>query len=206
MATTGPDLVLVAYAALDPDEQEEVFEALEEARRREEAGNESQTGRLIRFLVRAAEETGHEPTPDDYRTVRKQLLAHGEEIAPFGQVVRHFGSWRRAKEAATLSRDVSARRIEARFRSRRLGKVWRYTEEMLRETLDRCVDDLGHVPQVAEFDWWRQREFELARAQGNDALHLPSAGPYRRRWGSWEAALLRLGFSPDQVEERLERP
>jgi hypothetical protein len=58
---------------------------------------------------------------------------------------------------------------------------------------------------VAEFEWWRDREFELARAEGNDALHIPSPTPYRRRWGTWEAALLHFGYTPDQVAERLEQ-
>lgn len=35
---------------------------------------------------------------------------------------------------------------------------------------------------------------------------LPSPGPYRRRWKSWEAALLHFGYTPDQVAERLEQP
>lgn len=61
------------------------------------------------------------------------------------------------------------------------------------------------MPQVAEFEHWRHRELELARAQGDDALHLPSAGPYRRRYGSWEQALLKLGYTSDEVAERLER-
>jgi hypothetical protein len=68
-----------------------------------------------------------------------------------------------------------------------------------------CHDSIGHVPQLAEFEHWRERELELARAKGNDALHLPSDGPYRRRYGSWEKALLALGFTPDEVAERLER-
>lgn len=34
----------------------------------------------------------------------------------------------------------------------------------------------------------------------------PSAGPYRRRYGSWQQALLHFGYTPDQVAERLERP
>ena len=34
-------------------------------------------------------------------------------------------------------------------------------------------------------------------------LHLPSASPYRKRWGDWEAALLHFGYTPEQVAERL---
>ncbi len=32
---------------------------------------------------------------------------------------------------------------------------------------------------------------------------LPSASPYRRRFGTWEAALLAFGVTPEQVAERL---
>ncbi len=109
---------------------------------------------------------------------------------------RHFGSWRRAKEALDLSETTTARRIEARFRFRRMGKVWRYSEDVMRETLVRCAEHYGRPPLVAEFEWWRDRELELARAEGNDALHLPSPSQYRRRWGSWEAALLHFGYTP----------
>lgn len=56
---------------------------------------------------------------------------------------------------------------------------------------------------VAEFDWLRQRELELAAAEGNDALHLPSAMPYRKRWGSWGKALLHFGYDPKLCGTRL---
>jgi hypothetical protein len=58
---------------------------------------------------------------------------------------------------------------------------------------------------VAEFEWWRERELELARAQGDDALHLPSPTPYRKRWETWEGALLHFGYTADEIAERLEQ-
>ncbi len=58
-----------------------------------------------------------------------------------------------APRALDLSQATSARKIDARFRARRLGKVWRYTEDTLRETLARCVAHYGRPPQVAEFEW-----------------------------------------------------
>jgi hypothetical protein len=57
---------------------------------------------------------------------------------------------------------------------------------------------------VAEFEWWRDRELELARAQGNDALHLPTASRYRKRWKNWEGALLHFGHTQDEIDRRLE--
>jgi hypothetical protein len=68
----------------------------------------------------------------------------------------------------------------------------------------RCVEHYRRPPLVAEFEWWRDREFQLARAQGNDdTLHLPSSSPYRRRYGSWEGGLLHFGFTLDEVALRL---
>jgi hypothetical protein len=96
------------------------------------------------------------------------------------------------------------RSIEARFAKRRLGKVWRYTEKTLGEVLRRAMSDTGRICQLAEFEHWRQRDLELARAPGEE-LHLPSAGPYGRRYGgTWKKALLHFGFTPDEVAERLE--
>jgi hypothetical protein len=47
-----------------------------------------------------------------------------------------------------------------------MGKVWRYTERTLRDTLMRCAEHYGcRPPTVAEFEWWREREIE--KAQGD---------------------------------------
>src|SRR5215211_3802844 len=99
--------------------------------------------------------------------------------------------------------DAQLLRIEERFRKRRLGKVWRYSDRTLKETLIQAVEEIGHVPQVAEFDWWRQRQLELASARG-DELYLPSATPYRRRWRTWAGALRHFGYSEAEIQGRLE--
>lgn len=205
-ATTGPDLLLIGFESLSEEEQEEAFERIAELRAGRLAGEESEMARFVRSLRRVAEEVGDVPSVDDYRHIAPELRAAGEDIEPFSRLYRYFGSWRRAREALTLSETTTARKIEARFRARRVGKVWRYTDDTLRETVGRCVDYYGRVPMVSEFEWWRDRELELARAEGNDALHLPSPTPYRRRYGSWEQALLRFGYTTEQLAERLERP
>jgi hypothetical protein len=201
--TSAVDLLAVAFAALRPEEQEAAFSRLAEMRLRRLAGEESDTARMIRSLQCVADEVGRAPSVDDYRRVAPLLRAAGEDVEPLSRLQRHFGgSYRRAVEALALSEVTTARRIQARFDSRRVGKVWKYTEGTLRDTLARCAEHYGHVPQIAEFEWWRDRELELA--QGNDTLHLPSATPYRKRWRTWEGALVHFGYSREEIDRRLE--
>jgi hypothetical protein len=202
---TASDALVIVFAALDPDEQREVLERMTELRARSEAGAMSDTESFISSLRQVADYVGHAPSVGEYKQAREEMLAAGADIESFTRLYRHFGSWPRVKEALALSETTTARRIEARFRYRQVGKVWRYSEELLGETLGRCAKHYGRPPLVAEFEWWRDRELELARAEGNAALHLPSPSPYRRRWGTWEAALLHFGYTPDQVAERLEQ-
>jgi len=82
--------------------------------------------------------------------------------------------------------------------------VWRYTEDLLRDTLMRCADHWGRPPSTQEFEWWRERELQLAGANGDRAAFLPSCSPYRKRFQTWEGALLHFGFTPEQVALRLE--
>jgi hypothetical protein len=201
--TSGADLLLVAFNALAPEEQEEAFVRIGEARLTRLAGEDDETAQFLRSLQRVQEHVGGELSPDLYRAARAELRESGEEVAELNAVIRHFSTWRAAKEALDLSAVTTPRKIEARFRGRLVGKVHRYREETLRETLERCAADLGHVPLIIEFEHWRQREIELAKAQGRD-LFLPSDSPYRRRWESWEAALLHFGFTPEAIAERLE--
>lgn len=159
--------------------------------------------RYVRSLRRVAEELGRTPTSDEYREVQPRLVAAGEAVESFSRLYRFFGNWARAREALDLSETTTPRRIEARFRSRKLGKVWRYDEDDLRDALARATAHYGYPPSTTEFDWWREREFELARATGQPEPHLPSVSPYRRRYNGWERALLHFGYSEQDVERRL---
>jgi hypothetical protein len=205
MATTGSDIIVASYQVLAEAEQDETFERLHQLRLAKEAGTESEMARFLRSLQRVAHELGRTPTADEYREVQPALAAAGEEVESFSRVYRFFGSWPRAREAVDLSHlpRQTPRRIEARFRQRRLGKVWRYDEDDLRETLARSASHYGYPPSTNEFEWWRQRELELAQAAGREDAHLPSCGPYRKRWGGWEQALLHFGYSPEELERRL---
>jgi hypothetical protein len=203
--TPAPELLLIAYRALSPSEQEQAYELIHNARLQRLAGDDSEAGRMISSLKRVADLLGEAPGIEDYKRIRTELANDGEQLEPVSRIVKHFnGSWHLAREAVSLVEINTPRRIEARFAHRRLGKVWRYTDESLRECVQRCASEIGHVPQIAEFDHWRHRELELATARGED-LHLPSAGPYRRRWGTWAAALSAFGYSDDEIQGRLER-
>jgi hypothetical protein len=202
---TGPDLLVAAYVALGEGEQDEALERISRFHLERVTGEETETGRVLASLKRVAEHLGQTPNSATYRTAWRELRDSGVEVENLQTVISHFGSWRQAREALELSASQSPRKIADRFDRRRLDKVWRYTAETLAKVLAECVADIGHVPQVAEFEHWRRIKLDQARAQGDDALHLPSSGPYRRRWGNWEKALLALGYTPDQVAERLER-
>lgn len=205
MATSGPDLLVAAYQTLSADEQDEAFERVHQLRVEKEAGTESDMSRYIRSMQRVALEVGRTPTSEEYREQQPKLAAAGETVETFSRLYRFFGSWPRAREAMDLSdagRDTP-RRIEARFRQRKLGKIWRYDEDDLRDALARAAEHHGYPPSTTEFDWWREREFELARATGREDPHLPSVTPYRKRWGTWEAALLHFGYSEEDVARRL---
>jgi Homing endonuclease associated repeat len=205
MATSGPDLLVAAYRVLSEDEQDEAFSRLHEARVTKEAATDSDMARYLRSLQIVAEAVGRTPTSDDYRAAQPKLAAAGEPVESFSRLYRFFGSWPRAREALDLSTTArnTPRRIEARFRERRLGKIWRYDDDDLRDTLARAVEHVGYPPSTTEFDWWREREFELARATGHESPHLPSVTPYRKRWGTWEEALLHFGYSEEDVVRRL---
>jgi hypothetical protein len=194
---------LIAFKALTPEEQEETYTKITDARVTRLAGEDSEMARHLRSLRRVADVVGDELTPELYTSARRQLIAEGEEIVEINALRRFFGSWSRAKEALGLADIATPLKIEARFRSKRVGKVHRYRDDTLREVVKRCAADLGHVPLVIEFELWRQREHELAKARGEE-LHLPSDSPYRRRWGSWDCAMVALGFSEDEVLARLE--
>ncbi len=201
--TSAIDLVVTAFSALAADEQDEAYTRIHDLRLTRLAGEDSEMARHLRSLRRVADVVGADLTPETYRAARRTLVADGEEVIEFNALLRYFGSWRAAKDAIGLAELETADKIEARFRSRLVGKVHRYREDTLRETLERCAGDLGHVPLIIEFEHWRRRELELAKARGEE-LFLPSDSPYRRRWGSWDKALLALGFSAEEVYARLE--
>lgn len=213
------DAMLVLFNALPESDRREAFRRVSLSHARAEAREESDTERMFRSLNRVAQEVGKDAVDvkmDDYREQVVLLRAAGEDIVPFAKFYAHFdGRWSNVRFAAELADVETPRRIEARFLSRRLGKVWRYTEDQLADTLEQCsfyyvvtyglADDARYAPLVGEFQHWREREFELARDRGDMHFHLPSDSPYRRRYGDWETALMHFGFTSDQLAERYAR-
>jgi hypothetical protein len=205
--TSGTDALVTLFNVLTPDEQEEAFARIADVRLNRLAGDESDAARFLRSLRRVVEELGEFPSVGDYKRISEELIAAGEDIETFARLYSYYGTWPRAREALTSADTTTPKRIEARFRSRKIGKVWRFTEDVLRDTLRRCSEHYGgRAMTVAEFEHWRDRELELARAHGNEDLHLPSASPYRRHWKTWEAALLHFGFTPEEAAQRYQPP
>jgi hypothetical protein len=203
--TPATDGLIALFRVLRPEEQEAVLRDCQAIWLQSLESTDTRAARIIASLNRVAEVMGETPGVEDYKRVRAELIKDGAVgLVPSSQILRHFGSWHLAREAVDLTQVSSVRKVEERFRKRRLNRVWRYTEDTLRETLRRAVEDLGRVPQVAEFEFWREREIELARARG-ELLHLPSPGAYRRRYGNWEKALSHFDYTSDERAERLER-
>jgi hypothetical protein len=206
MPTPATDALLIIFSALEEPEQREVIERIATIRAIAGVGEESASAPFLRSLRRVTEFIGHAPMVDEYKDACVALREAGEDINGFSAVVRHFGTWRRAKEAMDLAQTTSVRNVEARFRHRRVSKIWRYTEATLRETLERVIAYYGSIPTIQEFDAWRQRELRLAAAEGNDALQVPSTRPFRERYHGWENALLHFGYAAEEIAKRLERP
>ena len=154
---------------------------------------------LLGALARCAEALGGVPLVAEYDAWRRREL----ELARIRGVVprvpspapfrRRFGSWHHALLAAGHDPDTVYRRLEPDAKRRaELAKVDRYTEKTLRTTLERCAQEIGHVPTSNDFDAWRRR---VAKRSRRKALVLPSNSPYRRRFGTWERALLYFGFA-----------
>jgi hypothetical protein len=201
--TTGADVVIAAFAALQVSEQEEAFTRISDLRLTRLAAEEDATAYYLRSLRRVADIAGPDLSPDRYRSEWRALVAAGEDVAEFNAVSRHFGSWREAKEAVALAEVTTAAKIEARFRSRLLGRQRTFKQEELEAALRLCVADLGRVPLLAEYSEWRVKELALARTRG-EAGRMPSTAVFRRRHGTWQTALLACGYDAEEVYLRLE--
>jgi hypothetical protein len=201
--TSGADALLALYDALPVVEREVAYERISEKRLLAQQAEETELARHLRSLSRVAEVIGHTPDVREYRLVSKTLRANGEDVQSFARVFKFFRSWPQAREALELSSGGSTRAVEARLRNRKLGRIVRYPDDVLRDTLRRAVEHYKRPPSTAEFAWWRERQIELGRAQGDPHPNIPSENVYRRRWKTWEGALLDNGYTSDEVALRL---
>jgi hypothetical protein len=201
--TSGAELVAVAFGSLAALEQGEAYARIVDVRLTRLSLEENERAVYIAALRQVAEATAGDLSPDSYRATQRHLATYGTELPDFNRICRYFGSWRLAKEAVGLAETTTAEKIEARFRSRLVGRQRTFTLEETETALRRCVADLGRVPLVAEYSEWRLKELALARTRG-EAARIPSASVYRRRHDTWEAALLACGYSVEEVYVRLE--
>lgn len=202
MGTSAAEILVIAFAALPDEEQEEAFARIASVRVSRLADAEEESAFFVRSLRRVAD-VSNEVTPDVYRRVRLELLARGVEVAEFSAVVRHFGSWRKAKEALSLVEVDTVHKIEARFRARVRGRPRPFTDDELKTAMSTCAAAVGRVPLLSEYDAWRRRELELARTRG-ELPRVPSPAAFRRRYTSWEGALSACGYSSAEIYVRLE--
>ncbi len=196
------DLLVIAFAALAADDQDEGFARISDVRLQRLAQEEGETAEYLRALRRALALSDGELTPDGYMRIQKELAANGEHLPNMSRLVRHFDSWTRAKEALALGEVTTVDKIEARFRSRVAGRP-HFSADELADALRRCVAAVGRVPLLSEYDAWREKELALLRLRGEIA-HVPSTASFRRRHRSWPKTLEAHGFSTEEVYTRLE--
>jgi hypothetical protein len=204
-ATSAVDLLVVAFATLVADEQDEALVRLNDVRLTRLAEAEGEGARFLRALRRIADLHGGELTPDIYKRTQAALIRDGEDLPSLSAVIRHYETWAQAKEAVALSATTTTQMIEARFRARLRGQRPHYQSEELRTALRRCVAELGRVPLVAEYEAWRTKELALTQARG-ELARVPGVESFRRRHGGWEKALIACGHSTDELYVRLEAP
>jgi hypothetical protein len=203
MATSAVDLVVAAFGVLSPAEQASALQLLNEIRVERLAGDDAEFARHLDSLRRAAAFCEGELSAGRYREARTALLAEGVELIDINQHVRLFGSWSRAMAALALDKTETPAKIEARLRKRLRGRPRSYRSQELGQALAACKKSLGRVPLVAEYEKWRMSMIELARHAGQERF-IPSAAPFRRRFGTFERALVHFGYSPEQTGLRYE--
>jgi len=204
-AISAVDVLVIAFAALEPAAQEEALVRLQDVRLTHLADAEGESARFLRALRRVAELSGGELTPDVYKRTQAALNRDGEDLPNLSAVIRHYETWAQAKEAVALGETTTAQMIEARFQARLRGHHPHYQADELRAALACCVAEFGRVPLVAEYESWRTKELALARTRG-ELGRVPGVESFRRRHGGWEKALHACGYSTDEIYVRLEAP
>ena len=176
-------------------------------RRRTRRPRHTREDELRDALQACAADLGRAPLVREYEDwceeQRDLARSRGEEL--WLPSVATFRRRHKTWEKALLHYGLDLRSVYARLEQpgeprRRLAKVDRYTDETLEETLRACIRSIGRVPLSEQFEAWRRRELKRRRA---DKIVLPSTAPYRRRFGSWQKALLHFGVSQEEIDKLL---
>lgn len=136
--------------------------------------------RLVREgLGRCAAQLGHPPSRREYDRWRSHLPR--PQDVPSATAARNAfgGSWSRvrAQLAGAVEADASSLRLTAQGAS--------YTEQEMLAALRRAAGELGDEVSFEAYVRWARG---VARAEGRGARVPRSGKPFRRQWGSWQAA------------------
>jgi hypothetical protein len=204
--TDAVDVLLAGFHVLSDAEKDAFSQRVQQAQMDRLTSSHDELGRFLRSIESAAAHAGCDPA-DLTVTQYRQAIRDGIDLEPLSRLLKRLRSWRQAREAFQLSRTKSLAVVDLRLSRRQVkAKVWRYSTETLKAFFAEAVQHYGgRVPLASELDEYRERRLEVARASGDDALHLPQTNAYRRRWGTYEEACLAMGYTPDHVAERLER-
>ena len=159
---------------------------------------------LRQGLNDCANELGRVPLSAEYREWRQKEIelakARGEDarLPSYEAFWRRYGDWDSALIHFGFDRDEVYARLERN--ATEVARVDRYTDETLEETLHRAVRDLGFIPMGWEFEKWRAQVLKRTTAR---KIVIPTSSPYRRRFGTWQNALLHCGYPEEEIEARL---
>lgn len=154
-----------------------------------------------------ARELGRTPLSEEYRKWRQKEIdlasARGDEawLPSYNAYYRRFSSWEAALVHYGFDLEQYYRQLERRPTDGKVevGKVDRYTDETLEAVFRRAAARIGHIPMAWEFEEWRRPFLKKSRAK---SISLPSSSPYRRRFGSWDKALLHYGYTEEEISAR----
>jgi hypothetical protein len=101
-ATSGPELIEIAYRALTEDEQEYAYCLVSRARVEVFSREERTAQSMLHSMRVAALEFRRKPKLREYQELRQHLVTLGVKLEPAEAIREHFGSWRQACEALEL--------------------------------------------------------------------------------------------------------
>lgn len=128
---------------------------------------------------------------EDYEAARALRAAEGEEWPAASTIARAYGHWwAAARAAAKLADHGTASRVPAaKHPAARRPARGGYRPIDITDAIRHCRRDLGRWPTEWEYLEWATLRRHLARQAGQPPPHLPAAGPIRRLYHQYHAAL-----------------